>query len=134
MWVYIAKSRQRYYKTLNNIMLHVPNHALKDMYMLNYGIIKIRTVRIIFFVIKFFYHIISPKQTHLVFRTFLKICPTIFEWWHGWRKRTIFKKQKFGLRVLDEACFFPQPGVAYKKACSSIEVQPPEVFYKTRSY
>ena len=32
--VYIAKSRQRYYKTLNNIFLHVPNHALKDMYML----------------------------------------------------------------------------------------------------
>ena len=34
--VYIAKSRQRYYKTLNNIFLHVPNHALKDMYMLTY--------------------------------------------------------------------------------------------------
>ena len=32
--VYIAKSRQRYYKTLNNIFLYVPNHALKDMYML----------------------------------------------------------------------------------------------------
>ena len=32
--VYIAKSRQRYYKTLNNILLHVPNHALKDVYML----------------------------------------------------------------------------------------------------
>ena len=38
--VYIAKSRQRYYKTLNNILLHVPNHALKDVYMLNYGTIK----------------------------------------------------------------------------------------------
>ena len=35
--VYIAKSRQRYHKTLNNILLHVSNHALKDMYMLNYG-------------------------------------------------------------------------------------------------
>ena len=35
--VYIAKSRQRYYKTLHNILLHVPNHALKYVYMLNYG-------------------------------------------------------------------------------------------------
>ena len=25
--VYIAKSRQRYHKTLNNILLHVPNHT-----------------------------------------------------------------------------------------------------------
>ena len=38
--LYIAKSRQQYYKTLNNILLHVPNHALKDVYMLNYGTIK----------------------------------------------------------------------------------------------
>ena len=38
--IYIAKSRQQYYKTLNNILLHVPNHALKDLYMLNYGITK----------------------------------------------------------------------------------------------
>ena len=36
----IAKSRQRYHKTLNNILLHVPNHGLKDVYMLNYGTIK----------------------------------------------------------------------------------------------
>ena len=35
--VNIAKSRQRYYKPLNNILLHVSNHTLKDMYMLNYG-------------------------------------------------------------------------------------------------
>ena len=28
--VYIAKSRQRYYLTLNEILLHVSNHALKD--------------------------------------------------------------------------------------------------------
>ena len=28
--VYIAKLRQRYYKILNNILLHAPNHALKD--------------------------------------------------------------------------------------------------------
>ena len=27
--VYIANSRQRYYKTLRTIFLHVPNHALK---------------------------------------------------------------------------------------------------------
>ena len=32
--VYIVKSRQRYDKTLN-FLQHVPNHALKDMYMLN---------------------------------------------------------------------------------------------------
>ena len=38
--VYIAKSRQRYHETLDNILLHVPNHALKDVYMLNYGTIK----------------------------------------------------------------------------------------------
>ena len=38
--VYKAKSRQRYYKTFNNILLHVPNHALKDVYMLNYRTIK----------------------------------------------------------------------------------------------
>ena len=35
--VYIAKSRQRYHKPLNNILLHVSNHTLKDMYMFNYG-------------------------------------------------------------------------------------------------
>ena len=29
--VYLAKSRQRYDKT-HNFLLHVPNHALKDMY------------------------------------------------------------------------------------------------------
>ena len=34
--VYIAKSRQRYRKALTNILLPVPNHALKNMYMLNY--------------------------------------------------------------------------------------------------
>ena len=38
--IYIAKSRQQYFKTLTNILLHVPNHALKDVYMLNYRIIK----------------------------------------------------------------------------------------------
>ena len=32
--------RQRYYKTHKNILLQVSNHALKDMYMLNYGILK----------------------------------------------------------------------------------------------
>ena len=75
--VYIAKSRQRYYKTFKNILLLVPNHALKDVYMLNYGIIKNTNSSYYtrFFVIKFFYHIISSKQTHLVFCTF----PTIFE-------------------------------------------------------
>ena len=35
--VYKAKSRQRYHWTLNKILLHVSNHTLKDMYMLNYG-------------------------------------------------------------------------------------------------
>ena len=37
--VYIAKSRQRYHKTLNKFLLHVPNHTLKDARMLNYGTI-----------------------------------------------------------------------------------------------
>ena len=40
---YIAKSRQRRHKTLNNILLHVSKYALKDMYMLNYGTIKINS-------------------------------------------------------------------------------------------
>ena len=35
--VYIAKLRQRYHLILNNILLHVSNHTLKDMYILNYG-------------------------------------------------------------------------------------------------
>ena len=39
--VYIAKSGQLYDKTLKNFSLHVSNQALKDMYMLNYGIICI---------------------------------------------------------------------------------------------
>ena len=34
--VYIAKSRQRYHKTPNNILLHMSNHALKEMYMPDY--------------------------------------------------------------------------------------------------
>ena len=36
----IAKSGQRYDKTLNKFLLHVSDHASKDMYMLNYGIIS----------------------------------------------------------------------------------------------
>ena len=35
--VYIAKSRQRYHLTLPDILLHVSNHALNDIYILNYG-------------------------------------------------------------------------------------------------
>ena len=38
--VYIAKLRQRYCRTLKNILLHVSNHALKYKYMLSYGTIK----------------------------------------------------------------------------------------------
>ena len=54
--VYIAKWRQWYYKTINNIFLHVPNHALKDVYMLNYGTIKNTnsSYYIGFFIINFF--------------------------------------------------------------------------------
>ena len=37
---YIAKLRKRYYRTLKNILTHVSNYALKDVYMLNYGTIK----------------------------------------------------------------------------------------------
>ena len=56
--VYIAKSRQPCYKTLDNIL---PNHALKDVFMLNYRIIKNTNSSYYtrLFVIKFFYHIIS---------------------------------------------------------------------------
>ena len=36
----MAKSGQWYDKTINSSLLHVLNHALKDMYMLNYGIIN----------------------------------------------------------------------------------------------
>ena len=36
--VYIAKSGQQYDKTLNNFLKYVPNHVIKDMYMLNYRI------------------------------------------------------------------------------------------------
>ena len=38
--VYVAKLGQQYDKTLDNFLLHVPNHALKDMHMLNYGTIN----------------------------------------------------------------------------------------------
>ena len=100
--VYIAKSRQQYYKTLNNILLHVPNHALKDVYMLNYGIIKNTNSSYYtrFFVIKFFYHIISSKQTHLVFCTF----PTIFEQWI--KEASNFQKAKVQPKCV-RFCFFP---------------------------
>ena len=80
--VYIAIWRQRYHKTLNSILLHMSNHALKDVYRLNYETIKNRTVCIIhaFFIINFFCHIMSLKQTHLLFWIFFRICPTIFGW------------------------------------------------------
>ena len=39
MSVYIGKSRQWYHLTLNNILLHVSNYALKDMYILDCGTI-----------------------------------------------------------------------------------------------
>ena len=41
--VYIAKSTQQYHKTLNKVLLHVSNHALKDMYMFNYEAIKMNS-------------------------------------------------------------------------------------------
>ena len=37
---YIAKQGQRYGKTLNNLSLHVLNHVLKEMYILNYETIN----------------------------------------------------------------------------------------------
>ena len=36
----MTKSGQHYDKALNNSLLHVSNHALKDMYVPNYGIIN----------------------------------------------------------------------------------------------
>ena len=54
---------------------YIVKNALKDVYMLNYGIIKNMNSSYYtrFFVIKFFYHIISSKQTRLVFCTFSSI-------------------------------------------------------------
>ena len=37
---YITKQGQRYGKTLNNLSLHVLNHVLKEMFMLNYETIN----------------------------------------------------------------------------------------------
>ena len=41
--VYIAKSRKRNHKTLNKILLHGTNHALKDMCMLIYETIGVNS-------------------------------------------------------------------------------------------
>ena len=42
---YTAKSRHQYYLTHNDFLLHVPNHALKDIYILNYRtFLKIVTI------------------------------------------------------------------------------------------
>ena len=38
--VYTAKLWQQYHKILKNILLQLPNHDLKDVYMLNYGTMK----------------------------------------------------------------------------------------------
>ena len=38
--VYMVKSGKLYDKNLNNFLLHVPNRALKDMHMLDYGTIN----------------------------------------------------------------------------------------------
>ena len=71
-------------------------------------------------------HITSCKKTSmLLFFTFFKISAIVFEWKRGWRKRIIFKEQKFSLRALLSFCLVfchLQPGVAYKnvaykKAC-----------------
>ena len=116
--VHIAKSRQRYYKTLNNILLHVPNHALKDVYMLNYGIIKNTDSShyTLYFVIKFFlYNFIKTDSLG-----FLQI-PHYF-WTITWIKEVNnFQKAKVQPNRV-RFCFFFQPGVGYKQACSSIEV------------
>ena len=48
---YTGKSKQRHKKTLSNFLLHVANHALKDLYMLNHANI-IRIVSIIVPLIK----------------------------------------------------------------------------------
>ena len=99
-------------------MLHVPNHALKDVHMLNYGIIKNTdsSYYTFYFVINFFlYNFIKTDSlgfSHI---------PHYF-WTITWIKEVNnFQKAKVqpkGVRF----CFFSQPGVAYKQACSSIEV------------
>ena len=44
--VYMAKSRQRYHKTHNNILLHVSNHALKIKFLLL--IIRVKLLFVLF--------------------------------------------------------------------------------------
>ena len=114
--VYIAKSRQRCYKTLDNIL---PNHALKDVSMLNYRIIKTTNSSYYtrLFVIKFFLSYNLMKTDSLVF---LHI-PHYF-WTVTWIKEANnFQKAKVQLKGV-RFFFFSQPGVAYKQAYSSIEV------------
>ena len=53
----------------------------------------------------------------VIFFTFFKISAIVFEWKRGWRKRIIFKEQKFSLRALLSFCLVfchLQPRVAYK--------------------
>ena len=114
--VYIAKSRQRCYKTLDNIL---PNHALKDVSMLNYRIIKTTNSSYYtrLFVIKFFLSYNLMKTDSLVF---LHI-PHYF-WTVTWIKEANnFQKAKVQLNGV-RFCFFSQPGVGYKQVYSSIEV------------
>ena len=90
-------------------MLHVPNHALKDVYMFNYGIMKNtnRPYYTRFFVIIISYNLIKTDSLG-----FLHI-PYYF-WTITWIKEANnFQKAKVqpkGVRF----CFFSQPGVAYK--------------------
>ena len=81
--VYIAKSRQRYHKSLDKILLHAPNQVLKNLQMFNHGIIKnANKLYYTRFFIIFFNRIISLKQTHLFFAHFKKYLkknsPTIY--------------------------------------------------------
>ena len=99
-------------------MLHVPNHALKDVHMLNYGIIKNTdsSYYTFYFVIKFFlYNFIKTDSlgfSHI---------PHYF-WTITWIKEVNnFQKAKVQPKDV-RFCFFFQPGVAYKQVCSSIEV------------
>ena len=61
--VYIAKLRQRYYKILNNILLHAPNHALKDAQLRNYKKYEQFVLyTLTFLLLMLFYYIMSSKQ------------------------------------------------------------------------
>ena len=105
--VHIAKLRQRHHKILNNILLHLPNHDLKDICMLNYRTIKNSNCKYnTSFFIFFFLSCNIIKTDALGFLQF--VLNMIYKCWIiTWMKEANnFQKSKF--------CFQFQFGVVYK--------------------